>query len=375
MAWASRSASSRASASWAWSSWLDSIRSMVSWVFSRDPFPGLLLLLARLLQVPGGLLGWPAGFPVPWPAGSSPRTGSGRPPRSGQVRQFPLRSAPARRWWPPAWSPGPGPGPPAVPPGRRPWGCRRALGTGGDGDRQRLQGPGEAEQGGHRNRAERARRGRLGLGTASTSSSLRRLSSHSSPRSPPPRSPRGLSGSTAFRGTIGVRADTRRVGADGLVQVEVGLALEALVPGVFLLGGLGADERHLEVRQDRAAADGGAQGVALVLGGLHAEQDGRVAAGFQLGEGPLRAVPEIHFERGFQGCLVILEESPIAVHDEETVAHGQSLQCAFTITQFQDAPWGQVRRGLSGAGWPGWPGRRSGGPAPGSGGASSRRPS
>jgi len=37
-------------------------------------------------------------------------------------------------------------------------------------------------------------------------------------------------------------------------------------------------------------------------------------------------MPEIHLEGGFQGCLVILEESPIAIHDEEAMAHVESLR-------------------------------------------------
>ena len=118
-------------------------------------------------------------------------------------------------------------------------------------------------------------------------------------------------------------------GQDGLVQVEVGPALEAAMAGIFLLGGLGADEDHLEVGQGRRAADGRAEGVALVVRSFHAQKDGGMVPRFQPGQGAVGAVQEIHLECGFQGDLVILDESPIAIHDKETLAHGNSLQVDF----------------------------------------------
>jgi hypothetical protein len=108
--------------------------------------------------------------------------------------------------------------------------------------------------------------------------------------------------------------------------------------GVFLLGGLGADERHFEAGEDRASADGGAQGIAFVFGCFHANQDGSEIAALQMGEGTFGSIPEIHVEGGFQGDFVILEKSPIAVHDEETVAHVQSLLVDLYDTRIKGLP-------------------------------------
>ena len=122
----------------------------------------------------------------------------------------------------------------------------------------------------------------------------------------------------------GERGD-KAVGRDGLMQVEVGPALEALVPGVLLFGRLAADEGHLEILGRRSLPDRRAEGIAFVLGYFHAKQHGGVLAVFQARQGAFRGGHEVRFEGGFQRSLVILNESPIAIHDKETLGHGSIL--------------------------------------------------
>ena len=112
---------------------------------------------------------------------------------------------------------------------------------------------------------------------------------------------------------------------DGLVQVEVRASLQSLVAPVLFRCGLGTDEGHLHVVELGVLSKAGAQGIALVVPHLDADQRGGEGPALQTRQDPVDGACHLQVKGRFETDLVLLEEAPVVVHEKEALTHDRSL--------------------------------------------------